>query len=363
MGADQTRLNLDDPAKIHAVDLKGMLRQINEFPEQCETALGIARNFEYNYSDFEPKVVYMTGTGDSGTAADMAAAVSENVKVPVISDHGGGLPSYVDENSLVVVVDYLGSCCLALQNYQDAKARNAEVVCITGGGKLSQAAIADGTKLVRIPTGQAARTAVGYMFVQLLGVLTQYRLTSSAEDIVASAILLLKSTRESMRLEYPASRNIAKQAAEFVFDKVPVVYGASGYRAVLARRWKSQLGANSKRPAFAGIVVDAAAGEISAWEMKGSVRSSFVFIFLREPPDKTGKTCKITDHVTRILGENYAVLELEMKGATTAERLMYGLYLADYASYYIAMLYEVDPTNTEFVKAIESEAFEETEEA
>ena len=359
MSADQVQPILDDPERVQAVDRKNMLRQINEFPEQCETALAIARSFEYDYIEFEPAVVFMTGTGDSSLAADMAAAaVSDQIKAPVVSDHGGRLPSYIGETALVVVVDYTGNSRSALQSYKDAKAANAQLVCVAGGGKLAEAAAKDGTRIVRIPAGQPPRMAVGYMFVQLLGIMAQYRLTVGAEDMVFSAIKLLKSTRESLRFEYPASRNTAKQTAEFLFGKVPVVFGAPGYRAVVAERWKIQIGANSKRPVMASLLPDAAAGEVSAWELAGDGFAEFAFVFLKDALDKMSEVGPVMDRTRHLLSDRYGILELEMMGATTAEKLFYGLYLADYVSYYLALLYEVDPTRTEYVTAIESKETE-----
>ncbi len=354
MSSEEIQPILDDPARMQAVDRKGMLRQINEFPEQCETALGIARSFEDKYAEFEPSMVLVTGTGDCGTAADMAAVISDKITVPLVSKHGGYLPSYVDERALVLIVDYAGNGRNALQNYREAKGRGSEIVCVTGGGKLAEVAGADGVRVIKIPAAQLARTATGYMFVQLLGLLSQYRVSSSATDAVFSAIKLIKGAREALRFEFPASRNKAKQAAEFLYGKIPVVFGTTGYRSVIARRWKSQLGANAKRPAFASVTVDAAAGEISAWELAGGNRDQFAYVFLNDPSDKNNDADVLNARAKQILGTTYAVLDLDINGTTAAEKLLYGMYFADFVSYYLALLYEVDPTPTEFVKAMES---------
>jgi glucose/mannose-6-phosphate isomerase len=360
MGADEIRPALDDPARVEAVDRRNMLRQINEFPEQCETALGIARSFESKQLDFEPSLVLLTGTGDCGTAADMAAVVSDRMEIPLISKHGGYLPSYVNERTLVLVVDYTGNGRSALQNYKEARARNAEVVCITGGGKLGETASKDGVRVVKIPSAQLARTAVGYMFIAALAVMSQYGVSGLASDAVYSAIKLLKSARESLRFEYPASRNLAKQAAEFLYAKFPVIFGSTGYRSVVARRWKSQLGANSKRPAIESIILDAAAGEISAWELAGGSRDMFAFVFLRDPADKDADTVILIDKATQLLGESYRVLNVDIAGVTAAEKVLHGLYFADYVSYYLALLYEIDPTKTDYITAMESENVEDS---
>src|SRR5450759_4129438 len=98
---------LDDVARMQAVDKRNMLRLINELPEQCETALGIARSFAVEPPENMPSGVFITGGGEAGLAADRAAAVlAGEAEVPIISDHGGRLPKHVGENSLVIVVDY-----------------------------------------------------------------------------------------------------------------------------------------------------------------------------------------------------------------------------------------------------------------
>ena len=71
----------------------------------------------------------------------MAAAVlADEAEVPIISDHGGRLPSFVGESSLVFVVDYTGKSQSELRNLRDAKHRGAQVICVTTGGKLLEAA-------------------------------------------------------------------------------------------------------------------------------------------------------------------------------------------------------------------------------
>lgn len=354
MSSDQLATILDDQERVQAIDRRNMLRQINELPEQCETALGIARAFQFHYAQFEPGVVLITGTGDSGFAAHMvAAAVAEQAKVPVISDCGARMPAYVGQTALVAVVDYTGHSQTALQNYREAKARGAELVCVAGGGRLAETAAQDGTRVIKLPSGQPARTAIGYLFVQLLGLLAQYRLIEPAEDFVDSGIKLLKNVRESLRFEYPSARNIAKRTAEFLFGKALVVVGAPGYRSVVAARWQSQIGANSKRPAFVSLLSGTAESELSAWETAGGEGPEFAFVLLKDVSDKTSETGLAMERMKEIVSDRCGVMELEMREATPTEKMLHGLYLADYVSYYLALLYEVDPTPTAAPRAPE----------
>lgn len=360
MTTDQPTPILDDPIRIFEIDKRNMLRLINELPEQCETALGLGRSFAVEPTAERPTVVYITGVGDSGTAADMAVAVtSDEIDIPVVSDHGGRLPRYVGENALVFVVDYLGKSQASIRNYREARARGANVVCVTSGGKLSEAASKDGARIVKIPPGQPPRTAIGYLFVPLVAVMESYGLVSGVVERVSFGIKLMKNVRETIRFDSPTARNVAKQTAEALAGKIAVIYGAAGYRSVVAQRWKTQINANSKAQAFTGVFPDAAEGEISGWERRQC--ENLALVFLKDSQDKT----EVADMMSASLEilSDYSTIEIDIKGGSTAERLLYGVYLADYVSCYLALLDEVNPSLTGYVADLESRlAGEEPEE-
>lgn len=345
---------LDDPAKMQAVDRRNMLRLISELPEQCETALGIGRSVAVDPLSTNPNVVYITGVGDSAIAGDMAAAaVGDDVKVPVVSDHGSRLPEYVGEEALVFVVDYAGKSQSSLRNYREARLRGANVICITSGGKLFEAASKDGAKMVKIPPGQPPRSAIGYLLVPLVAAMERLGLVTGNTEQLSYAIKLMKNAREMFRFENFTLRNVAKQTALALQGKLPVIYGAPGYRMAVANRWKSQINANSKAPAFAGAFPDITEAEISGWEMAGKEVSDLVFIFLKDAVDKTTEIASLMSASKELLGR-HGVIEIDMKGATTAEKLLYGTYLGDFVSCYLALLYEVDPSATENIAFVES---------
>ena len=352
MTTDQPIPILDDVSRVQSVDTKGMLRLINELPEQCETALGIGRNYVVEPLETKPNMVFITGVGDSGIAGDMTAAIlSEEIDVPVESDHGGRLPKCVGEESLVLVVDYSGKSETTLRNYKDAKQRNATVICITSGGKLMEAASKDGTKIIKILPGQPKRTALGYQFVPLITVMEQCGLVSGLIEKLSYAIKLLKNVREALRFENRTDRNVAKQAALALAGKPITIFGAPGYRAVIAGRYRIQFSANSKTPSSSSTFPNVVEGEIAGWELAEKNNRDYGFVFLRDKDDKT----EITDQmiISADLLKNFGIVDLDIKGATIMEKMLYGIYLGDYISLYLALLNEVDPTITASVTFIE----------
>ena len=204
MTEEQPTPVLDDLTRVQSLDTKNMLRLINELPEQCETALGIGRNFKVELPIHTPNVIYIAGVGDSRLAADMAATVaSEVVTVPIIADHGEQLPNCVGEGSLVFVIDYQGKSPSAIRLYEEAKNREAEVIVVTGGGKLLEAASKDGARAIKIPPSQATRTAIGYLFMPVVAALEQMGLAEGLIDRLSSGIKMMKNIRETVRFDTP----------------------------------------------------------------------------------------------------------------------------------------------------------------
>lgn len=353
---------LDDVVRMQAVDKRNMLRLINELPEQCETALGVARNTALEPFVDAPSDVFITGVGDSAIAADMAAAIlSEQAEIPILSDCGGRLPKHVGEKSLVFVLDYEGKSGSAMRNMRDARQRGASVVCVSGGGKLLEQAAKDGIARVSIPPGQPQRTAIGYLLVPVVVTIERLGLVAGEIEKVSHAIKLMKNARESLRFENSSARNVAKQIAQSLFGKLTVVYGAYGYRTAVARRWKSQINSNAKMLAFCGTLQDLATGEISGYELAAKRSDEVAVVLLRDRADKTAVS-HLTDAIAEVLNP-FGVVNANIQGNSTTEKLFYGLYLGDYVSYYLAVLYETDPFCTENVVEVEAMMTEDTQPA
>ncbi|MCE5323509.1 hypothetical protein LLG46_09385 [bacterium] len=354
MSTEQPTPILDDLEEMQAVDKRDMLRLVRELPEQCETALGIGRSLPIEPLAFTPNVIFVTGTGSCATAADIIVeAVCEDISTPIFSDHGGRLPSYIGENSLVFIIDYTGKSSAALSNYRDARLRGATVICVTGGGKLNEAAAKDGVKVVKLPLGQPVRSAIGYLFIPVIAVLEKMELLTGQVEKLSYGIRLIKNARESLRSEVQQERNVAKRAAITLSGKLSVIFGATGYRSVVAERLKMQINSNAKSAACRSNFPDVIDGAISGWEHAGSGRDKVGFVFLTDAQDKS----EIADQMSaaeKVL-DGFTAINLEMKGSTNIEKLLYGIYLADFISVYLAFLNQVDPTATEFANRIEAD--------
>jgi len=230
--------------------------------------------------------------------------------------------------------------------------QGARVICVTTGGQLLETAATDGVSVIKIPPGQPQRTAIGYLLASPIVVFEKLDLAPGVSQQLASAVLLLKNAREALRFESPTARNDAKRVAESIFGKGVVIYGAADYRREVAMRWKSQINVNAKTPAISNSFPDVIDGGICAWQKEGAPSEGFGAVYLKDPSDR-GETVELMDFVGELLGE-FGVTEAEIKGSTTVEKLLYGAYLGDYVSYYLALLYQVNPTLTANISYIQS---------
>ena len=64
--------------------------------------------------------------------------------------------------------------------------------------------------------------------------------------------------------------------------------------------------------------------------------------------DQESNESKITVDATLEILKTFAVVEVKVKGKTTLESIFYGSYMADYTSCYLALLYGVNPSSTDY---------------
>ncbi len=343
---------LEDFKSVQEIDKRNMLRLINELPEQCETALGIGRSLALTPLESTPNLVYATGVGDSGLAAQMASASADfSAKVPIIAGRSSRIPAFIGEEALIFIIDYSGQSEFALRSYQDILSRGCNVIVLSSGGRLLEAAIADNVKTIRIPPGQSSRTAIGYLFIPLISAIEGYGLISGAIKQISDAIKLMKNVREIFRFDNSVKINPAKKMAMDLAGKVPVIYGSTGYQMLVSERMKKQINTNAKWPAISGCFCNLLEDEISAWEFAGREPMDVKFVFLRDEEDK-GFLSNLIEAATDVIG-NSRILDIEIQGANIIEKLMYGIFFADYTSYYLSLVNGVDPSFSENSKKLD----------
>src|SRR5436190_12419552 len=150
---------------IAAVDPQGMLGDILEQPAHLTDALWRVESAAIGGFD-APGGLAICGMGGSAIGADLAAAaIGARANHPIVTVRDYELPAWVDDAWAVLCSSYSGNTEETLACYEAAGKTGARRIALTTGGKLAEAARADGVPVIGVPSGMQPRAAVGYMAV------------------------------------------------------------------------------------------------------------------------------------------------------------------------------------------------------
>jgi glucose/mannose-6-phosphate isomerase len=339
-------ISLDDSSVIKEVDKGDMFSLTLRMPEDIEQALA---EFEgRTFSRFNPANIVVCGMGGSAIGGDLAySLLREDLPVPLCVVRDYNLPSFVSRNTLFYAISYSGNTEETISAYKEAKARGARRVVISSGGKLKE--IVDEDVFISLPSGLPPRSALPFIFVPLVRSLESIGVVRKRNDW-KEAIALLRELRESLSPLTPTQDNRAKQLAYSLRGKLPLIYASSPLLYGVAFRWKTQINENAKAHAYVDYFSELHHNEIMAWESKEKV-ANFAVVILRDKGenDRIRERIEITKE---LLSDKTEIYEVWTKGEGKLARLLSVLYLGDFLSLYLAVLYGVDPQEIDSINYI-----------
>lgn len=302
-----------------------------------------------------PTGLVICGMGGSAIGADLVLASLPDLPVPAAVVRGYALPGWVCPQTLVVAVSYSGETEETLACLEAALGRGCVAVCVSSGGRLATLAGDHGLPLVLIPGGQQPRASLGYLSVPLLAVLEAAGLCGAQGAHVDETVALLRrgdrelgpDTPETVGAFGPGSvgplRLTAKSLARLLHGRQTVVYGAASTVAV-ARRWKGQINENAKAPAFWNELPELDHNELMGWTSLPGMAAETLAVFVNDEATDA-RLLRRADLTAAVLAERgVAVEQVWAQGDSRLARLFSLVQLGDYASFYLALLYGVDPT-------------------
>ena len=349
-------LTLDDVERITSVDRSNMLKVVEDFPSQCREAARLGKDVNLDGLkgiSAQTRSILVLGMGGSGVSGDISRTLlEEELKVPFLVNKNYGVPKFVDKETLVFAVSYSGDTEETLSGFDQAIERGCKIVSITTGGKLAEKAEGLGLPVVRIPSGIQPRSALGYLFIPLLVVLTRLGFVPDKEKEIEEAIELLHAKSASYGLACALAGNPAKELAARLHGKLPVVYGFSGLTDVVAFRWKCQFNENSKIPSFWHVFPELNHNETVSWEFLAEITKDFSLILLRDEqePERVKKRIDIT---RELIEHKFGSVEtIWAEGKSKLSKMLSLIYLSDFVSVYLAVLYGIDPSPVERISVL-----------
>lgn len=333
------------------------LKYIHE--RDAQDALGIAEKQwqqlrqEYDVDFVPPEAiqnVVVAGMGGSALAAQIALSWP-GLDVPFEITRTYDIPTYVSESTLFVASSYSGNTEETLAALAQAEAKNAYIVVLSSSGKLAEIAEQKGYPLYRLPTDFQPRMAVFYNLAALVQALSTAGLVGKERvDELRTSAEWLKDQTSTWTAVVPAVKNPAKQLAQELMGKSPVVYaGPKLFPA--AYKWKISFNENAKNVAWCNQLPEFNHNEFLGWTSH-PVDKPYAVIDLRSSleHERVQKRFEITDRL--LSGKRPIAHVVDAQGDTLLRQLLWAITLGDYVSLYLALLNGLNPTPVDLIEKL-----------
>jgi glucose/mannose-6-phosphate isomerase len=341
---------------IKKLDKSDMLDLLLDFPDQCRAAMEIAKKAKVPVDKKDFNKIVFAGLGGSAIGADLVKSYlyfKSRLAISVVREYE--LPAYVDGSTLVFISSYSGNTEETLAAYEEAKKKGASIIAVSSGGKLRESAQRDNFTFIGIPQGLPPRCSLGYLSIIPLAVLVRLGLAEDISVSASSMIKTLENLRKSLNPRVGQKDNIAKAVALRLYNKYAIIYSASVHFDICATRMRGQLAENSKALSSSHFFPEMNHNEIVGWENPGKLFKDFVVVMLRDKGmhPRVLRRMEITGEILR--KEKIQIIEIWSRGEDLLSRIFSLIYTGDFISYYLALLYGIDPTPVERVTYLKSQ--------
>ena len=332
---------------MSAIDKQNLYQVIERMPEQLVKGLEIAKDVKVE-GKFES--IMISGMGGSAIPANLLRIYLHDLFVNnsqadrrfgIYQNRFYSLPPEAFDNCLNFISSYSGNTEETVASFEEALENNLSCVGISAGGKVVELCERNNIPYVKMPAGVQPRMATGYNFAAVFQVLVNAGMVEDKRgEFERTADKLGNNTDEFKE----AGERIAGEVA----DKTPVVYTSTRFKP-LAMIWKIMFNENSKTPAFWNFFP-----ELNHNEMVGFTKphGSFHLILLRDSQDdrRNLKRFEITSKILSRYGVGSTMVD--MPEGDLLYRIFATLQIGCWASYFLALKYDIDPTPVEMVEKL-----------
>ncbi|MBS7651595.1 bifunctional phosphoglucose/phosphomannose isomerase [Candidatus Bathyarchaeota archaeon] len=342
---------LDKAEKLYALDKGGMLKALSLFPqglgEGSKAAEGLDISFKRGY-----RALVVTGMGGSAIGGQILSDwLLEDSPIPVQVSRGYHLPGFVDEKTLLIAVSYSGNTEETLTALEEGLRRGCQVVAITSGGAMERLSVENGIPMIKIPSGMQPRASFPWQFSAMIILAGRMGLSPSVEEEFEEALEVIYALRNELVPETPTRLNRAKELALALKGTIPFIYGPRIFEGV-AYRFRTQINENSKAPASSGSFPEGFHNEVMIREAREELRRPLSLVLIRDPKGERRVERKI-DAFKNLLEERVSrIVEISTSGSGKLSRILSVIYIGDYASVYLGLIYGLDPSSTDSIKTL-----------
>ena len=311
---------------------------ISDFSSQLKTGFEIGEKALLPKGNFNSMII--CGMGGSAIGGDLLLGLARtSMKIPAFVNRTYTLPEWVNEDTLAIFSSYSGSTGETLSCFKEAQNRKCTCFSVSTGGKLTELSEAAGISCVRIPGGLPPRAALGYSFAPLLKIFERLGFIENIDNDFANALQLL----EICSSKFAESTSTPAKLAQKLKGRIAVFY-TDGFRLeAAATRFRCQFGENAKSLAFSNVFPELNHNEIVGWGIPGWTVDDLSTVFIMDKDSRPEVKLQMETTFKILKSAKIECHQVESQGESFLERMLYLVHYADWLSWHLAKLNDVDP--------------------
>lgn len=314
-----------------------MLRSIQQVYLQFQKGIKIINELDQSFLNFKLENINLIGMGGSALMGDLLNdTVCQNFPIRIINDYHLGKKDF--DHDLVFCCSYSGNTEETLSSLEEALNKKAFVVVLTHGGKLKEGALFQKIPLIEIPTCIQPRMAAGYFFSGIISILEKKGVIESQKENLEHLATFLK-------IQQKRQEEIGKELADHLKDKVPIIYGPTNFYGT-CRNIKIKFNENCKIQSFFNVFPELNHNEMVGWT-RLLMPAAFIYLKSQFMHPRIGRRMEIMEE---LLKNKIPFFSVELKGKDHLQEVWDAVLIGDYASYYLAKAYGIDPAPVEMVE-------------
>ena len=241
-------VDLDDLNLIKKFDTKNMVGSILFLKDQVKSAWQASKNLEIPSSYKSVKNICLAGMGGSALGPHIIRSVYDT-GVPFQIAHEYSLPSFVNEESLVIVSSYSGNTEETIAALGDAVKKKAKIIGIASGGVLIEELRRNSLPYYQIDTkynpSQNPRMGLGFSIAGILGMLAKLGFVEGSDERIDRIIKTINESNNIFGTDSKTIDNEAKNTALELMEKIVIIL-AGPFLAGNAHTFTNQINESAK---------------------------------------------------------------------------------------------------------------------
>jgi glucose/mannose-6-phosphate isomerase len=329
------------------IDKENLYDVIKNIPDQLIQGLELAKDVKV---EGQFKAIEISGMGGSALPGNLLRIYlhylfhkdpEKNHRFGIFQNRFYSLPPEAFDNCLNIVSSYSGNTEETVSSFEQVLKNNLPCIGIAAGGKILEMCREKNIPCVKMPGGVQPRMMTATNFAAVFQVLVNSGMIEDKKAELEGTVARLKENTDEFE-------ELGKKIAEETAGKTPVVCGSTKFKS-LAMIWKIMFNENAKTPAFWNFFP-----ELNHNEMVGFTKQQGKFhaIMLRDQNDHSRniKRYQITADILKNYGVDSTIID--MPEGPILYRIFATLQIGCWASYYLALKYEIDPTPVDMVEEL-----------